>query len=135
MKFALDVLSRGLKTKEELNDDDPATRFIKLNQQLKDAIIDEYTKEGVEHHKLREAQEIEERFQKKETTETLETLISLQADIKGTCSLVLFVLSLTRCGRSFELYERIYKDKQVENQPRRPRHSSHKTWKGGREPE
>lgn len=53
-----------LKAASEPNkdDEDKATKYIKLNKQLEDAVVNEYTKEAVEENKRKEKEEIREIF-------------------------------------------------------------------------
>ena len=74
------VVTRDMKPKDEY---DPTKKWIKFNEKFNETMIDEYSKEGVEHHKQRETEEIKERFQKRETVDTLEALVGFQNNIKG----------------------------------------------------
>jgi len=74
---------KGFLKFEEKGDDDPATKFLKRQRQLQKAIIEEYSEEGVERNKEIENLEIEERFQKKDTEETLHAIATNENDVRS----------------------------------------------------
>ena len=67
----------------EIDPDDPATKFMKMQKRLKKAVVDEYTKEGVQHHKEMEQLEIEERFHNSESKEMIKDIVAFDKDLKG----------------------------------------------------